>query len=149
METYDTPIDRAKAIRDELIAFADARAYALPATRYVQIGDIVRDCESVVVSVGSLTPDALYDPVTCVSPRSATFLVEIIRNCAVAYANDGTTIPSVLEDISEQGAADGELLYEFAQRLEGWSSKQSWTVVWSIAESGLQVASLQISLGIP
>jgi hypothetical protein len=148
-DTYTTPLDRAKALRDELVAFATARSYGLPSTRYVQIGDIVRDCESVVVSVGSLAPDPFYEPVICVSPRSATFLVEIIRSCAVAYTSQGLTIPSVLESISEQGSRDGELLYEFAQEVEGWSSKQPWSVVWSLTDGGLQVASLQITLGIP
>jgi hypothetical protein len=148
-DTYTTPLDRAKALRDELVAFATARSYGLPSPRYVQIGDIVRDCESVVVSVGSLAPDPFYEPVICVSPRSATFLVEIIRSCAVAYTSQGLTIPSVLESISEQGSRDGELLYEFAQEVEGWSSKQPWSVVWSLTDGGLQVASLQITLGIP
>jgi hypothetical protein len=149
MITYTSPLDRAKALRDDLVDFATARSYALPANRYVQIGDIVRDCEAVVVSVGSLAPDPFYDPVTCVSPRSATFLVEIIRACAVTFDNNGMTIPTTLETVSEQGSLDGELLYEFAQEIDGWSSKQPWSVVWSLAESGLQVASLQITIGIP
>ena len=149
VDTYVTPLDRAKSLRDDLIAFATVRSYALPTTRYVQIGDIVRDCESVVVSVGSLSPDPFYEPVICVSPRSATFLVEIIRSCAVAYDNQGLTIPSTLESISEQGSRDGQLLYEFAQEIDGWSSKQPWSVLWSLAEGGLQVASLQITIGIP
>lgn len=148
-ETYENPLDRAKAIRDDLIAFAAARSYAIPTTRYVQVGDIVRDCESVVVSVGSLTPDSLYDPLECLSPRTATFLVEIIRGCAVAYDRNGKTIPGTLEEVSERGAADGQLLYEFAQEIDGWSSKGAWSVVWSLADAGLQVASLQITIGIP
>lgn len=147
--SYSSPIDRAKALRDDLVAFATVRSYGLPKNRYVQIGDIVRDCEAVIVSVGSLAPDPFYDPVTCVAPRSATFLVEIIRTCAVAYNNQGLTMPNVLEQISEQGSRDGELLYEFAQEIDGWTSKQPWSVVWSIAEGGLQVASLQITIGIP
>lgn len=146
--TYATPLDRAKAIRDDLIAFATARAYSIPTTRFVQVGEIVRDCESVIVSVGSLTPDPLYDPVQCVSPRSANFLVEIIRACAVVYDQQGLTIPSILEDVSDQASSDGELLYEFAQELDGWSSKQPWSVVWSLAEGGLSVTSLQITMGI-
>lgn len=149
METYATPLDRAKAIRDDLIAFATARSYPLPTTRYVQVGDVVRDCESVIVSVGSLTPDALYDPLECLAPRSATFLVDIIRSCAVAYDKNGLTIPDALEEISQRGSEDGQLLYEFAQELDGWSSKGAWSVVWSLAEGGLQVASLQIQIGIP
>jgi hypothetical protein len=59
------------------------------------------------------------------------------------------TIPSVLEAISERGAADGQLLDDFARELDGWSSKGPWSVVWSLGEGGLQVASLQISIGIP
>lgn len=149
LTTYDTPLDRAKAIKDEFIEFANARQHALPTTRYVQIGDIVRDCESVIISVGSLTPDALYEPVTCVSPRQATFLVEIIRACAVNFNQDGTTDHEITEEISAQGSADGQLLDDFARELSGWSSKQPWSVVWSLAEAGLQVASLQITIGIP
>lgn len=149
MTTYATPLDRAKAIKDELIAFATVRSHPLPTTRYAQIGDIVRDCEAVVVAAGALAPDPLYDPLMCTPPRTSTFLVEIIRSCAVAYDRNGMTIPSVLEEVSEQGSADGELLYEFAQELDGWSSKQPWTVVWSLAEGGLSVASLQITIGIP
>lgn len=149
MTTYTTPLDRAKALKDELVAFANAKSYQIPKNRYTQIGDIVRDCEAVIVSVGGLTPDLFYEPVTCISPRTGTFLIEIIRSCAVAYDNNGLTIPSALEAISEQGSADGQLLYEFAQEINGWTSKQPWSVVWSLAEGGLQVASLQIIIGIP
>lgn len=149
MTTYATPLNRAKSLLDDLIAFATVRSYPLPTTRYAQIGDIVRDCESVIVSAGSLTPDGLYDPVECVSPRSATFLVDIIRACAVVYDREGKTIPSVLEEVSQRGAEDGQLLYEFAEQIDGWTSKQPWSVVWSLAEGGLQVASLQITIGIP
>lgn len=149
MTTYTTPYDRAKSLLDDLIAFATARNYALPQVRYSQIGDVVRDCESVIVSVGPLTPDALYNPVDCVSPRQATFLVDIIRACAVVYDNNGMTIPSVLEEVSEIGALDGQLLYEFAQEVDGWSNKQPWSVAWSLAEGGLQVASLQLTIGVP
>lgn len=149
MTTYETPLDRAKAIKDEFLAFAASRDHALPTISYAQIGDIVRDCESVIVSVGSLTPDALYEPVTCVSPRQATFLVEIIRSCATNFNTDGTTNHVITEAISEQGSADGQLLDDFARDLAGWSSKQPWSVVWSLAEAGLQVASLQITIGIP
>ncbi len=148
--SYTTPLARAKALRDDLVTFAAARSYGLPATRYVQVGDVVRDCEALVISVGSLTPDSLYDPVTCVSPRSATFLVEIIRSCAVVYTQNGTTIPNVLEAVSEIAANDGQLLDDFAREsIDGWSSKQPWSVVWSLAEGGLSVASLQITIGIP
>jgi hypothetical protein len=147
--TYATPYDRAKALLDELIAFATVRSYALPHVRYAQIGEIIRDCESVIVAVGNLTPDTLYTPVDCVSPRQTTFLVEIIRACAVVYDTNGMTVPSTLEAASEIGAKDGQLLYDFAQEIDGWSSKQPWSVAWSLAEAGLQVASLQITIGVP
>jgi hypothetical protein len=147
MDTYNTPLDRARALLDDLIAFATVRSYPLPPTRYAQIGEIVRDCDAVIVSVGS--PDQLYGPLDCVSPRTATFLVDIIRGCAVVYDNDGMTIPEALEDVSEQGSKDGQLLYEFAQELDGWSSKGAWSVAWSLADAGLQTASLQITIGIP
>lgn len=147
--TYNTPFDRAKSLLDELIAFATAHSHGLPHTRYAQIGSIVRDCESVIVATGNLTPDALYTPVDCVSPRQSTFLIEIIRACAVVYDTNGLTIPSVVESVSAIGAEDGQLLYEFAQEINGWSSKQPWSVAWSLAEGGLQVASLQITIGIP
>lgn len=149
VDTYTTSLDRAKALRDDLVAFAVARSYALPANRYVQVGEIVRDCEAVIVSVGSLTPDALYDPVACVSPRSATFLAEIVRACAVVYDSQGLTIPATLEAVSEQASSDGELLFAFAQEVDGWTSKQPWSVVWSLAEGGLSVSSLQLTIGIP
>lgn len=149
IESYPTPIDRAKSLLSELESLAVAHSYGLPPTRYVQVGDIVRDCEAVVVSVGNLVPDPQYDPVECVSPRTATFLIEIIRNCAVAYDSNGMTIPSELQKISERGSLDGQLLYEFAQQVYGWSSKNAWSVVWSLAEGGLQVTSLQITIGIP
>lgn len=149
MTTYDNPLARAKSLKNDLIDFANARDYALPTTRYVQIGDIVRDCESVIVSVGALAPDPFYEPVVCVSPRTATFLIEIIRSCAVVYDNDGLTIVEDMESVSEIGSADGQLLYEFAESIDGWSSKQPWSVLFSITDAGLQVASLQITIGIP
>lgn len=147
--TYNTPLDRAKSLRDELVAFADGQTFPLPETRYAQVGEIVRDCEAVVVSVGSLVPDVNYDPVTCIAVRSATFLVEIIRKCAVTFDQRGNTIPAALESVSEQASRDGNLLFEFAQQLDGWSSKTPWSVVWSLANGGLSVSSLQITIGIP
>lgn len=149
VDTYNTPLDRAKALLAELVTFADSRDHGLPTRQYAQIGDIVRDCESVIVSAGTLTPGPQYEPVICVSPRSATFLVEIIRDCASAFDSNGVTIPSVLNTVSEIGAADGELLYEFAQEIDGWANKDPWSVVWSIVDGNLQVASLQITIGIP
>lgn len=147
--SYPTPLDRARSLLNEFVDFATARSHPLPQLRYTQIGEIVRDCESVIVSVNTLTPDPFYDPVTCVSPRSATFLIDVIRNCAVAYDSQGLTIPSILEDISELGSQDGEMLYEFAQEVNGWSSKSPWSVAFSLADGGLQVAELQLTIGIP
>ncbi len=148
MDTYDNPLDRADALLADLVAFAATHSHAIPTVQYTQIGDVVRDCESVIVSVGSLVPDALYEPVDCVYPRSATFLVEIIRACAWVSNKSGTTKPAALASVSAIGAADGQLLYDFAAQIDGWSSKQPWSVVWSLAEAGLQVASLQITIGI-
>lgn len=147
--TYPTPYDRAVSLLDDLVSFATTKSVALPTTRYAQVGDIVRDCESVIVSVGSLTPDPNYDPVTCIYPRTATFLVEIIRKCAVVFSQQGMTIPSAISGVSDSTARDGQLLYDFAADIDGWSSKQPWSVIWSLAESGLSVASLQIAIGIP
>lgn len=149
METYATPYDRAKAILEEVSTFALAQGYDLPSARYAQVGDVVRDCESVIVAVGSLVPDPSYDPVTCVYPRTATFLVEILRGCAVVFEQDGTTNHEALGEISERGGQDGQFLYDFAASVDGWSSKQSWSVAWGLTDGGLQVASLQLTIGIP
>lgn len=148
METYLTPYDRGKSLRDELVAFATAHSFALPQTRYVQVGEIVRDCEAVIVAVGPLTPDGLYTPVECVSPRLVTFQIEILRKCAIVYNQQGVTVPALLEAVSEVAADDGQLLYEFAQEIDGWTNKQPWSVAWSI-EAGLSVASLRINIGVP
>ena len=148
METYATPLDRAKALLEEFIAYADAQSYALPQTRYAQIGDITRDCEAVIVAVGALAPDLLYDPTGCIFPMTGTFLVDIIRNCAFHSDEEGMTVVPILEGISEIGAADMQLLWDFAGQVDGWSSKAPWSVVPSLAEGGLQVASLQITIGI-
>lgn len=149
METYVTPYDRGKALLAEFVTFTESQQYAIPGKRYVQIGDIVRDCEATIVAVGSLVPSVSYDPVTCVAPRNATFLVEIIRNCAVVFDNNALTVPASLEEVSAVGARDGQMLYDFAAQVDGWSDKQPWSVVWSLAEGGLQVASLQLTIGIP
>lgn len=149
MQTYDTPYDRAKGLLTEVQDFALVKSHPLPTTRYAQIGDIVRDCESVIVAVGNISPDPLYDPVYCVSPRSSTFLVEILRNCAVVFNNDGTTNPVSLTEVSETASSDGQFLYEFAETIDGWSNKQPWSVAWSLAEANLMVSSLQITIGIP
>ena len=149
METYDTILDRARALKDELEAFALSRSHGLPSRSYVQVGDIQRDCASVVVSAGGLTPDPLYDPVTCVSPRTATFIIEIIRDCAIVFDAQGLTVPTQLEAISETSAEDGSLLYDFAEGVYGWSSKSPWTVVWGVVDGALFVASLQLTIGVP
>lgn len=149
MISYDNPLDRAKAMLAELESFATSNSVTLPEQRSVQIGDIVRDCESVIVSVGNLSPDPLYDPVECVYPRTATFLVEIIRNCAITFNDDGTTDHEALLEVSETGIVDGQLLNDFAAQLDGWSSKLPWSVVWSLSDAGLQVSSLQLTIGVP
>lgn len=149
VDSYPTPYDRAKALLAEFVEFAEARSIDLPEVRYAQIGEIVRDCESVIVSVGNIAPDPLYDPLTCVAPRTSTFLVDIIRSCAIVYDNEGLTIPSSLEEVSERGAIDGQLLDDFAREVEGWTSKSPWSVVWSLAGANIQVASLQITVGVP
>lgn len=149
VDSYATPLDRARALLAELGEFAETRTHPLPTTRYVQIGDVVRDCEAVIVSVGNMVPDPSYDPVDCIAPRSATFLVEIIRTCAVAFDRQGLTVPTKLEQVSEIGATDGQLLYDFAAEVSGWSSKAPWSVIWSLTDTNLQVASLQLVIGIP
>jgi hypothetical protein len=147
--SYSHPLDRAKALLKEFSSFAASRAHALPTTQYVQVGDVVRDCESVIVSVTNLAPDPLYDPIDCVYPRSSTFLIDIVRSCAVAYDNQGMTIPTRLEEVSDLASRDGQLLYDFAaESVDGWSSKQPWSVIWSLAEGGMQVASLQLTIGV-
>lgn len=147
--SYATPLDRARALLAEFVAFSQSRSHSLPQTRYVQVGDVVRDCESVIASVGNMAPDPNYDPIECAAPRSATFLIDVIRSCAIAYDREGLTIPSKMEEISGKAAVDGQVLYDFAAETSGWSSKQPWSVVWSLAEGGLQVASLQLTIGIP
>jgi hypothetical protein len=149
METYATPYTRAVSLLDELIAFATARSHALPHVRFAQIGDISHDCESVVVSATNMTPDPVFNPIDCVSPRQSTFLVEIMRSCSVIYDQAGMTIPSVITSVSEIGANDGQLLYEFAQEIDGWTAKQPWSVTWGVSDGALQIASLQIVIGIP
>jgi hypothetical protein len=147
--SYATPYHRAKALLAEFLTFASARSYALPAVRYAQVGDIKRDCAAVIVAATNLVPDPQYDPVDCIAPRSSTFLVEIIRACAITYDRTGLTVPDNLEAISESAADDGQILYDFAAETDGWSSKQPWSVVWSLDEGGLQVASLQLTIGVP
>ena len=147
--SYPTPLHRAKTLLSEFVSFAASRSHSLPTTRYTQVGDIVRDCESVVVATTNLVPDTTYDPIACMAPRSSTFLIEVIRSCAVAYDRDGLTIPSRLEEVSGIAAMDGQVLYDFAAETSGWTSKQPWSVIWSIAESGLQVASLRLTIGVP
>lgn len=149
MISYTTPYDRAKALLDDFIAFSTAHDYKLPTRRYAQVGEVVRDCESVIVSVNSIAPDPGYDPITCVFPRTSTFMVDIIRNCAVVYNDDGITNVPAMEEVSEIAAADGQLLYDFGASIDGWTSKGAWSVVWSISEGGVQVASLLITIGVP
>lgn len=149
MISYATGIDRAKALKDEFVAFASARDEPIPEISYVQVGDIVRDCESVVVSVNGLVPGPSFDPVACISPRTATFLVEILRGCSIVFNRDGTTDHEALESVSEQAAKDGELLYEFAQQIDGWLDLEPWSIAWSLNDATMSVTSLQITLGIP
>lgn len=149
VDSYDNPLDRARALLKQFEDFADIRCHKLPTTRYVQVGDVVRDCESVIVSATNLVPDPAYDPVECVPVRSATFLIDVVRPCAIAFDRNGKTIPDKLECVSEIAAKDGQVLYDFAADVPGWSSKQPWSVIWSLGEAGLQVASLQLTIGIP
>lgn len=149
MITYDTPLDRARALKDEFIAFAADADHNLPDTSYVQVGDIVRDCEAVVVSVGGFVPGASFDPVGCVAPRTATFLVEILRGCSIVFNRGGMTDHEALEGVSEQAAKDGNLLYEFAQSVDTWTDKEPWSIAWSLNDAQMSVSSLQITLGIP
>jgi hypothetical protein len=118
--TYATPLDRAKSLRDEFVDYANSQGIGLPSKRYVQVGEIVRDCEAVIVSVNGLGPEPTIDPVKCASPSSATFLLDIVRGCAVVSDRAGRSIPDAVEAVSEIAAVDGQLLDNFARQIDPW-----------------------------
>lgn len=96
--------DIADHILNTVVAtFAD-HGVDLPTRRYLAVGgqgDTVHDCEQLTVSFEqgySGTPgNQAQEPVKCASPRSAVFIVEVVRALPLpntASANPATTIPT-------------------------------------------------------
>jgi hypothetical protein len=97
-------VDIADLILNTVVATYADHGVDLPERRYLAVGgqgETVHDCEQVTVSFEqgySGTPgNQAQEPVKCASPRTAVFIVEVVRALPLpntTAANPATTVPS-------------------------------------------------------
>ncbi len=97
-------VEIADLILNTVVATYADHGVDLPARRYLAVGgqgDTVHDCEQVTVSFeqgySGLPGNQAQEPVKCASPRTAVFIVEVVRALPLpntVSANPITTIPS-------------------------------------------------------
>lgn len=141
-----TPLAKARQILTLVEDFAAANSIDLPTKRYAQLGEVVIDCESVIVAAPGLEP-SLDTPPGCGPPQLSTFQVLIIRACAFVAYDDGTTNKDAIESASESADADGQMLWDFADAFVPYVSKE-WSLTWTLAEAGLAASILSLTTGI-
>lgn len=98
-------VDIADLILNTVVATYADHGVDLPERRYLAVGgqgETVHDCEQVTVSFEqgySGTPgNQAQEPVKCASPRTAVFIVEVVRALPLpntVSANPATTIPAM------------------------------------------------------
>lgn len=143
-----TPLDKAKQILTEINTYAVGVGYNLPIRQYTQVGALVVDgCESLAIALSATVPDASFGPLQCNVSQSSTFSIYLMRACSWSSAQDGSTIITQLEAVSELIDADGQFLWDFANQYSEYLSK-SWTLQYSLLDAGVGVSLLTLVTGV-
>lgn len=104
-------VELADRILNTVVATYADHEVDLPARRYLAVGgpgSTVHDCEQVTVSFeqgySGLPGNQAMEPSKCVGPRSAVFVVEVVRTLPLpntTAANPATTVPSRYPNVVE------------------------------------------------
>lgn len=146
-----TPYAKAQAILAELVeaALPLEPDFVLPTLRYAQIGAPVVACESLIVAVAGMTADnglEVEDLTFCDSSQIGTFTIVHAIDCAWVANEDGTDDPARVAEASARMDANGTFLWNYANELVPFVSKQ-WTIGWAFM-GGLGLTTLTLTTGI-
>lgn len=148
-----TPLEKARALLDEFVEFADDANVELPSLRQAQYASndgMVVACASVNMGVGPIAqpPDA-YDP-TCNPGQVGTFTLILARDCGWESEEDGTDNPDAVTAVAEMMDIDSVLLWDFyVSLLNTVSLYPPMNPDMSYAkDSGLAMSILRFSTGI-
>ena len=138
-----TPLEFGKALLDDLTAVV----VPLPGERYATLGNVVVSCESLIVSSTGVDGQQLSDVPQCDVVQIGGYVISLARECSNVANDDGTTNVAVAETVSVKMDKDAETLWNWAQGLEVYITKD-YSVAWVIT-GGLAITTLSLTVGIP
>jgi hypothetical protein len=120
----------------------------LPGIQYAQIGMPDMACESLIVAVTTVAPDAGEEggPVICDASQMATFLVVWCQACSWVSDDSGINDPAKVAEVSARMDAAGTFLWDWANEMDAYLSKQ-WTLGWASA-ADLGITTLTLTTGV-
>lgn len=142
-----TPLTKGQQILVQINALATSRGYLLPSVQYVQMGEYVNDCESLVIAITSTVPHVDYGPIDCNASQNTTFKIYVTRSCNWTALRNGTTSVPLVEASAAVLDADGEFIWDFANQYDSYLSK-TWTVQYSLLDAGLGSTLLILTTGV-
>jgi hypothetical protein len=110
-------IERAEEILDAIRAVARSHQVTLPEEQWVQVGQPVISCSSVVVGVLNMSPSTDSETMMtasgnmCSPIRNSSFIAAISRD-GDASNHDGSNYLYGLAELSKAGEEDGQILWE-------------------------------------
>lgn len=145
-------------VLERAVAGFESYNVPLPARRYWVMGQPSIDCEQLVVSFIQMylgpPGDEASRPQRCNSPRTAVLQVSVARSIPTISSHGKAPAAEKIQEGSEISAVDAWTLMQIAADLDGWDDAGFGlgvisTVEAPIAEGGLQVVNMQLTLGVP
>jgi hypothetical protein len=144
-----TPYEKAQQFLESLEGRAAAQVpvVELPTIRYAQIGTPDMACASVIVGVTTINPDAADEgPVVCDASQLATFLIVVCLECSWTADEEGINDPVLVADASARLDVIGQFLWDWANELDPFVSKE-WTLGFT-SSADLGIATLRLITGV-
>jgi hypothetical protein len=145
-------------VLERAVAAFESYNVPVPNRRYWTMGQPIIDCEQLAVGFIQMylgpPGDEASRPQRCNSPRSAVLQVSIARSIPVVSNHGKAPTPEKIQEGAEISAVDAWTLMQMAADLDGWDDGGFGlgvisTVEAPVAEGGLQVVNMQITLGVP
>ncbi len=115
-------VSMAQALLDGVVDGYGARGITLPERRYWTLGTPANDCEQVVVSWQQVylgTPgDEASSPLTCDSPRSGVFTVQLCRDMPVVSESGKAPSPEAIQAASRCLLLDAYVLLDILANID-------------------------------
>lgn len=145
-------------VLERAVAGFESYNVPLPNRRYWTMGQPIIDCEQLVVAFIQMylgpPGDEAARPHKCNSPRSAVLQVSISRSIPVVGNHGKAPTPEKIQEGAQISAVDAWTLMQIAADLDGWDEASFGlgvisTVEAPVAEGGLQVINMQLTVGVP